>query len=153
MREKLARFMYGRYGADNLNNMLFYLALLLCFTEVFINSRALNLAVWICLFLSLYRSFSRDYAKRSLENQKFLQLLDRFPSWFPRFNNRSMGYSQGSYGYGYDQGYARPRKAARDKTKKIYKCPSCKQKVRVPKGKGKIMITCPKCHTEFQKRT
>ena len=42
---------------------------------------------------------------------------------------------------------------AADKEHRIYRCPSCKQKVRVPRGKGKIAIVCPKCHKEFIRRS
>ena len=45
------------------------------------------------------------------------------------------------------------KRKRKDKTHKYYKCPTCKQVVRVPKGRGKIEINCPKCHTKFIKRT
>ncbi|MBO5073579.1 MAG: hypothetical protein J6C32_11505 [Eubacterium sp.] len=41
----------------------------------------------------------------------------------------------------------------RNSTKKLFRCPKCHQTIRVPRGKGKIAITCPKCRNEFVKRT
>jgi len=40
-----------------------------------------------------------------------------------------------------------------DKTHRYYRCPGCRQRLRVPRGRGNIVITCPKCHREFTKRT
>lgn len=89
---------------------------------------------WIGLGLmiySLYRMFSRNVSKRYEENQKFL-------------NYR--------YQAAVKKDAAKKRWAQRS-IYRFYKCPSCKQKVRVPKGRGKICITCPKCKTEFVKRS
>ena len=45
------------------------------------------------------------------------------------------------------------KKRFSDRSHKYYRCPSCKQMVRLPKGKGKIIVTCPSCHQKFEKRT
>ena len=75
--------------------------------------------------------FSRDYNRRYAENQKFLTWQNKVKY---KVNNWKRGITD-------------------RKTHHIYKCPSCGQKIRVPRGKGKIIVTCPKCRTEFQKKS
>ena len=41
----------------------------------------------------------------------------------------------------------------KDREHRYFDCPKCRQPVRVPRGKGKIMITCPKCKERFQRKT
>jgi len=131
MRRKMEEFMRGRYGMDQLGKALFW-AVMVCL----LLSMLLKGGIWYILGLvlivySYFRMFSRNYQKRYAENQKYLQLTQgirkKFASW--------------------------KRNAAQRKTHHIYKCPNCKQKIRVPRGKGQIIITCPKCHTEFAKRS
>ena len=78
-----------------------------------------------------YRMFSRDYNRRYAENQKFL-------TWQNRVKYKVNNWK---------------RNLTDRKTHHIYKCPNCRQKIRVPRGKGKIIVTCPKCRTEFQKKS
>jgi len=86
---------------------------------------------WAFVIYSYYRMFSRQTYKRALENQKFLQHTSKIRGFFAK------------------QKYM----ATQRKTHHIYKCPNCKQKIRVPKGKGKIEIRCPKCQTTFIKKS
>ena len=83
------------------------------------------------LVYTYYRMFSRNIYKRASENQNF---LNKTANIRRKINNQKSIFKQ--------------RKVYR-----IYKCPTCKQKVRVPKGKGKISIHCPKCDTYFIKRS
>jgi len=78
-----------------------------------------------------FRIFSRDIQKRYEENQKYLAMTSKFRL---RFNKEKNLMKQ-------------------RKTHHIYNCPGCGQKIRIPKGKGKIEIDCPKCHTKFVKRS
>lgn len=137
MKEKLARFMQGRYGNDQLNNFLmkaFLVEFLLYFLLRGV-SRGLSTVMYYLGFATIiyvyYRLFSRNIYKRASENQAFLNKT---------VNIRSKINSQKSM-------------MQQRKTHRIYKCPTCKQKVRVPKGKGKISIHCPKCDTYFIKRS
>ena len=137
MKEKLARFMQGRYGNDQLNNFLmkaFLIEFLLYFLLRGV-SRGLSTVMYYLGFATIiyvyYRLFSRNIYKRASENQAFLNKT---------VNIRSKINSQKSM-------------MQQRKTHRIYKCPTCKQKVRVPKGKGKISIHCPKCDTYFIKRS
>ena len=137
MKEKLARFMQGRYGNDQLNNFLmkaFLVEFLLYFLLRGV-SKGLSAVMYYLGFATIiyvyYRLFSRNIYKRASENQAFLNKTA---------NIRSKINSQKSI-------------MKQRKTHRIYKCPTCKQKVRVPKGKGKISIHCPKCDTYFIKRS
>lgn len=155
MRNRFQDFMYGRYGNDQLNQFLSIIALILIVLNLFIKIPLLFLAAVILLVWMYIRMFSRNTSRRYAENERFLNFTSRF--------GRSGGsgrrrYGQSSYNQSnpYDRQQAADFRKARREQKKIYRfflCPHCSQKVRVPKGKGKIEITCPKCRTSFIKRT
>jgi len=134
MRERFQRFMQGRYGADELSRVMLIVmvvcAVLTWFTNGLLDT-ILSLAMWGLLIFSYVRMFSRNHAKRWAENQKYLS-----------FKNSILGRINR------EKNYAQQRK-----THRIYSCPGCRQKIRVPKGKGKIEISCPKCKTKFIKRS
>ena len=137
MKEKLARFMQGRYGNDQLNSFFMKLFLIEFILYFLLNgvSRKFGTVMYFLGFATIiytyYRMFSRNIYKRASENQVFLNKTA---------NIRSKINSQKSI-------------MKQRKTHRIYKCPTCNQKVRVPKGKGKISIHCPKCDTYFIKRS
>ena len=83
------------------------------------------------LILCYFRMFSRNIQARYAENQKFLR-------WWGPVANRLRG--------------ARMRFADR-KIHRYFKCPQCGQRLRVPRGRGKINITCPHCHTQFVRKS
>ncbi len=120
------RLMQGRYGNDQLNLVLVVLYLLTFLTHLGI-LRALGL---LCLLLAILRMMSHKIDRRRAENAKFLQLTRPITQWFKL--RRTM---------------------ARDKDHCYFKCPHCKQTLRVPRGKGKITITCRSCGTTFQEKS
>ncbi len=128
--------MYGRYGTDQLSTFLFVVYLLLiAFQMVFRATPAgpvFMVASYVVVFFYFFRTFSRNIYRRQRENQKFLQM------WNP-----VIGYFR----------YLKLRFQERKGVKKLFRCPKCHQTIRVPKGKGKIAITCPKCRFEFIKKT
>ena len=135
MREKFIRFMYGRNGVDDLakfESTILWIPLIL---SIFIRQPIIDLIlVWIMLGLighTYFRIFSKNTSKRYQENQKFRNFR---------------------YKFAVDK--ARKKKHFADmKTYKYFKCPMCKQKVRVPRGHGRISITCPKCREEFIRKS
>lgn len=133
----LARFMYGRNGMDQLNRALLwgYVGLFLgqtVFTLVKLRIPALicEALLWPLMVLILFRMFSKNLYKRQEENTKFLNR-----AW--KVKNQHSG--------------ARARHA--DKEHKYFTCKSCKTICRVPVGKGRIIITCPKCGAKIQAKT
>lgn len=131
MREKLIRFMQGRYGMDYLGRFTIILGLAAIILSMFINSAILSILAWACIIYAYFRMFSRNIYKRSSENQAFLTKTYKIRCFFARQKNMM----------------------AQRKTHHIYKCPACKQKIRVPRGKGRIEIRCPKCNTTFIKKS
>jgi len=129
MRERLQRFMIGRYGIDELSRFLMIFALILCVLDIFVDNGLLGILFMALIFFIYYRMFSRNYSKRYQENQKYLSIKNKIVS---KFN--------------FEKSMMQQRK-----THHIYKCPTCGQKIRIPRGKGRICITCPKCKTEFTK--
>lgn len=131
MREKLIRFMQGRYGMDYLGRFTIILGLAAIILSMFIDSAILSILAWACIIFAYFRMFSRNIYKRSSENQAFLTKTYKIRCFFARQKNMM----------------------AQRKTHHIYKCPTCKQKIRVPRGKGRIEIRCPKCNTAFIKKS
>lgn len=129
MKEKLRSFMIGRYGFDDFSKFLMGIALISCVLDLFVNSFFLSLCFLVLIVYVYFRMFSRNCNKRYQENLKFLQTKNKMIS---KFDSQKWIMEQ-------------------RKTHHIYKCPTCGQKIRIPKGKGRICITCPKCKTEFTK--
>ncbi|MDD4754411.1 MAG: hypothetical protein PHT78_14440 [Desulfitobacteriaceae bacterium] len=127
----LQKFMMGRYGSDQLSLVLLIVSILLTLISQLTELLLLGFVAYVLLGIALFRMLSRDTAKRSMENYKFSILISPIYSWFKKTENH----------------------AKEAKTHKYYKCPECKTKLRLPKGKGKIKITCPKCNYQFMKKT
>ena len=131
MKERMQRFMSGRYGNDQLNQFIFIVAIISMVLEIITRQSLFYTLTLVLLILAYVRVFSRNINKRYEENMKFLQKKDAILNKFRR------------------QKYY----AAQRRNFHIYTCPQCKQKIRIPKGKGKISITCPKCRTSFIKKS
>lgn len=129
-----ANFMRGRYGTDNLNRFLLIVALITIIVDLFVAWRWVDVLTVVLLIYIYARMFSRNINARYRENQKFLELTSRF-----RGGNGG-GASSTFSGFG-----------NRDKSHKIFRCPGCGSKLRVPKGAGTIIISCPHCNTKFNK--
>ena len=131
MKERMQRFMAGRYGNDQLNQFIFIVAIISMVLEIITRQSLFYTLTLVLLILAYVRVFSRNINKRYEENMKFLQKKDAILNKF-----RKQKYY-----------------AAQHRNFHIYTCPQCKQKIRIPKGKGKIRITCPKCRTSFIKKS
>lgn len=130
MKAWFQRFMSGRYGFDQLNGFLCILSLILVVLGAWLS----GFLYWVGLALLLwcyYRMLSRNIQKRYAENSKYLSLQNQAKDWLARQKLR------------FDQ-----RKVYR-----YFKCPHCGQSIRVPRGRGRISITCPKCGTSFIKKS
>ena len=129
MKEKFRRFMIGRYGVDAFGRFLLILTVIFWGINLFVDNIFLYSWAFVILIYAYFRMFSRNTSKRYQENLKYLQIKNKVVS---KFKTKQSQLKQ-------------------RKTHHIYRCPSCKQKIRIPKGKGRICITCPKCKTEFTK--
>lgn len=130
-KDRFTRFMSGRYGMDSLSRTLIYFIVIMYILNLFLHSTMLSILSVFLLAFCYYRILSRKVYKRSLENQTYLEHIMHAKMKYENFR-RDMNTK---------------------KTHHIYKCPHCKQKIRVPKGKGRISIHCPKCNHEFIKKS
>jgi len=129
----LKKFMYGRYGGDNLSRALLILSFVLLIIVGFLPQSLFGLEIiaYIPTAICIFRIFSRNIYKRQQENYKYLQIENRAKIWIGRKLSRIKD----------------------SKTHKYFTCPDCKQKLRVPRGQGKISITCPKCKKTFKAKS
>ena len=130
MRAWLQRFMYGRYGYDQLNWFLLVLYLVLYFLSLLTRIGLFSAIGTVVILLALFRVFSRNLPKRRAENAKFMQAAGPAIRWWKL--RKTM---------------------AQDKDHRYFKCPNCGQQLRVPKGKGKLNIPCRNCGVSFEKNT
>lgn len=124
LRWKLQNFMRGRYGIDELNKTLIYAALIVYLLSVFIHFRLLYVAYVVLFGYAVFRMLSKKLYVRREENRKFTTFME---------TNRIKFEQRKDY--------------------KIFKCKGCGRNIRVPRGKGKIEVTCPMCGRKTIHRT
>lgn len=127
IRNAFQRFMYGRYGNDQLNIFLVCLYAALFLTEALTRSVLFYYLSLAVVLWAMFRLLSRNLDRRRAENARFMALADPFLRWFRL-----------------------QRTIRRDKEHRYFKCPNCGQQLRVPRGKGKITVTCRGCGASFQ---
>lgn len=124
---KVAQFMMGRRGFDQFSKDLSIFALVLILLDMILPWKAdiLSTLGMLVIVYSYFRAFSKNLGKRQEEN-----------NWYCTYvGNRIRAYLQ------------------RDRKNYTYfKCPTCKQSLRAPKGRGKIRVTCSRCHNVFEKK-
>lgn len=132
MKMALIRMMQGRYGFDSLSKAMFVIAIITMAVGAFVpkvgflSTVSLALMLWTC-----FRCYSRNIPARYAENM-----------WYLRMTEKIRGKKN-----------IRHQKHEDRKTHAYFKCPQCGKMLRVPKGKGKIRITCPQCSNVIEKRT
>lgn len=127
----LRKFMAGRYGVDQLSSTLVTISLILLVTNIFVRNQILYTIGFVILFYSYFRIFSKNINKRYQENMHYLNASKPIRQKINKLKNRISSL----------------------KTHRYYKCPQCSQELRVPRGKGKVNIKCPKCGNKFTRRT
>ena len=134
MRERFYQFMTGRNGSDLFSRFLSFAAVAFMLLALVLRG-TVGTALWYAALLLLiydyFRIFSRNLSRRRAENAKYCQyrglLIDSFRDW-------------------------RERRCQR-RDYKFFRCPSCSVMLRVPRGKGRIRVTCRKCGTSFERKT
>lgn len=119
----LQRFMYGRYGTDRLNTVVLGIGLVACLIGMFVSSPIPSLLLTLISYACMFWALFRTFSRNTY---KRYQENRRFSQLLEQLKDRNNRY---------------------------FSCPKCHQSVRVPKGKGKIAITCPRCKERFIKKT
>ena len=123
LRNKLISFMYGRYGVDTLYIFLLVVYFVLFFVNCFVSSFVISILSWMILGYALFRSMSKNYAKRRRENEVFLKLYRPVKSEVILLKDRIKDF----------------------RTARYRKCPHCHITIKLPNKKGKHTVVCPKC--------
>ena len=117
------RFMQGRYGTDKLNTAILVAGLVACLLTMFIRESLVDLVLTVISYILMGWAIFRSLSRNTYKRYR---------------ENRK---------------YLQLLERIKDRDHKYFDCPRCKQPVRVPRGKGKISITCPKCREKFIKKT
>ena len=128
---QIRKFMNGRYGFDQLTRTLIYASLILSVLSMVLRYNPLYLLSYLPFVYAIFRIFSKNITKRTQENMKYYKMTNMIRNKIQNIKLAVIG----------------------TKTHKYYKCVHCKQTIRIPRGKGKISITCPKCKAEFVRKT
>lgn len=127
----LRRFMYGRNGGDQLSICLVVVSMIVTLIARISDISLLLTISYAPLLVALYRMLSKNVQKRRMENHRFVLIFNPFYAKFKQNLRQIKDF----------------------RTHKYYKCTKCETTLRVPKGKGKISITCPRCKEKFIKTT
>lgn len=123
LRTALQHFMYGRYGTDKLNMAILGTGVVLCLLAICIPVPLVNIVLILLSYSLMIWAIFRTLSRNTYKRYRENR---KYLQLLDRFKDRQHRY---------------------------FDCPRCRQQVRVPRGKGKISITCPKCKEKFIKKT
>lgn len=128
-KEKIYRFMSGRYGVDAFYKFLMILDIIIIIINAFVSSLWISIIAYLIMGYAIFRIMSRNILKRQAENRFYLNIKWKITSFF-----RSLFKS----------------KKTNDKKTHIFRiCPNCKAKIRLPRKKGPHKVRCPRCQVLF----
>lgn len=130
MTSRWKQFLLGRTGVDPFSMFLLLASLVLQFIGRLFGFFPLVLPAYVLLIYGVFRIFSANRYKRQVENARFLSLGQSVLRWFRL-----------------------KRSVFSDKDHRYFKCPNCGQPLRVPRGKGKIQVTCRTCGAHFEEKS
>ena len=130
IRASFARFMSGRYGADQLSYAMVILALVMTVVGALSGLGLLTLMADALLIVMFVRMLSKDRYRRAHENQVYLEKTQNVRRAVTEWMNR----------------------VKNSKKYRYFTCPKCKSRLRVPRGVGSVTITCKSCGTKFDKK-
>ena len=137
--ERIQRLMIGRNGPDELARFFIWAAFVVLIIGLFVGDGVtrwvLSMLMITCLVYCYFRMLSKNTAARSRENRAYLQIRERAMEPLTKLLARIR--EQRSYGKDY----------------RFYRCEHCGQRLRVPKGKGSVKVTCPKCGNSFKTKS
>lgn len=128
---RMAQWMMGRYGIDQLTQALMIVACVVILINFFAHSSILSTVALLLMGWGIFRCYSRNVQGRARELAKYQELMVKPKAWW-RLTNK---------------------KWTNRKTTLYFKCKGCGAVLNVPKGKGKLLVTCPKCGTKVEKRS
>ncbi len=133
--DRLSDFMRGHYGFDDFSKALFLIGFIIFIIGIFFDSHIISRVIYgialIVYIYNLYRSTSKNFTQRQKENSKYLQIWSLVKKFFRSRSERFKNIRKYRY----------------------FHCPYCKTDLRVPRGKGTITLTCPKCQKQFDKHS
>ena len=118
-----SRFMMGRYGTDKLNTAILLTGVVMCLVTLFTKNAFLDMLLTLLAYGLMFWAIFRSFSRNTYKRYQ---------------ENRK---------------YLQLMDRVKDRQHRYFNCPRCRQVVRVPRGKGKIAITCPKCREKFIKKT
>ncbi|MBR6535562.1 MAG: hypothetical protein IKT65_08275 [Clostridia bacterium] len=125
--ERIARFMYGRNGSDDMCRGILILCAVLIVVNLFFRSFIISAIELALIAYATFRMLSKNVVKRRQENQKYKSFENKIKQYFLQLKNRF-----------------------RDRKTHVYrKCPACKSTLRLPKVKGSHSVNCPRCKKSF----
>jgi hypothetical protein len=127
IKEKLVKFMTGRYGVDQLYYAMFALWAVLTLVNIKVDSMILMAVSDVFIVLAIFRGFSRNISRRTAENAKFLKV------WNPVKRKARLFY----------------RRIREIRVHRFRKCPHCKKTLQLPIKRGKNTVKCPRCQEKF----
>ena len=137
LKQAIVKFFWGRYGIDRMGYAIVIVSLVTAFistllaAKFFIPSLLLQLCTYALLIWAMTRVLSKNKQARYRENIMYQNLMKLIKKWL------KLQYSK-----------------LRDiRTHKYFACPKCGNHLRVPKGRGEIIITCPVCKTRFDAKS